>query len=453
MSVSKTSIRLSLVVATSITCGTPAVAQQEHSKSVIYRPETKLPVNVGRGPTIFSRATFSPPTNVSGLWSDDAYSVGDHYLWTLNQDQSGNITGSLNTRSCSVPTWPVSGTRFGGDFVIKATNPTGGSDPCTILWFQYTLDSIGCPCPPDVTYYGTSLYSNGDTGFAGITPLINVLSPFQNQTFPAGGSNYNTTDPIAFNGTTIWFGGTPVFWTVNLTYMTSGGRCVGCTNSQVFETESGSNGTEVYVSMGGQLVTTAAANTSDMMNMTSYIVGAEIPTETEVSLLDSIYPGPTSNLLSGIAYVESSIAQFEESSNYGISAYWPKESNDGGSHIGLLQLPVAMDVAWDYTINVQKGEQLFAGEKVGFATRLMNKDIATHTGLPVLNGVQLENMALLLYGPKASTKLAMQYYVPFCQGGTVIGNTCSGGSWVWIVNTAGNPKGVAYANLCRNHVQ
>ena len=64
-----------------------------------------------------------------------------------------------------------------------------------------------------------------------------------------------------------------------------------------------------------------------------------------------------------------------------------------------------------------------------------------HPGLRPLSERELEDMALVLYGPEASADLNEQYYVP------------SGEQIDWIVNTAGNPRGVAYANNVRAKVR
>lgn len=53
-------------------------------------------------------------------------------------------------------------------------------------------------------------------------------------------------------------------------------------------------------------------------------------------------------------------------------------------------------------------------------------------------------MPLVLYGPFASAALNMQYYIP--QAGP-------NGTPIWVVNTANNPQGVAYADSCRSKVQ
>jgi hypothetical protein len=58
--------------------------------------------------------------------------------------------------------------------------------------------------------------------------------------------------------------------------------------------------------------------------------------------------------------------------------------------------------------------------------------------LPPFSGSNLENMALVLYGPAASKYLTQQYYIPVClPPGTAVYNsvtstyTCVGRTWQW----------------------
>jgi hypothetical protein len=158
--------------------------------------------------------------------------------------------------------------------------------------------------------------------------------------------------------------------------------------------------------------------------------------------------------MTGIASVESSIQQFTSSSLYGQTLFWPYASiSDGGSHVGLMQMPTSMDYAFNWQDNASNAVALF-NSKESIANTVAANEISSDTGLPALTGVQLENMALLLYGPYAGgTNPALQYYVPSCVGGTISGSNCVGGSWQWVVNTAGNANGVAYANSCRSQMQ
>ena len=38
---------------------------------------------------------------------------------------------------------------------------------------------------------------------------------------------------------------------------------------------------------------------------------------------------------------------------------WPLESYDGGSHIGLMQVPLSMHNAWNWEKNTEKGADIF----------------------------------------------------------------------------------------------
>ena len=78
----------------------------------------------------------------------------------------------------------------------------------------------------------------------------------------------------------------------------------------------------------------------------------------------------------------------------------------------------------------------------------------THPGLRDLTASELEDMAIELYGPfPGGLNLTKQYYAPSCVGGTANGNACSGGSWEWIVNIAGNNRGVGYVANVRKNIQ
>ena len=93
--------------------------------------------------------------------------------------------------------------------------------------------------------------------------------------------------------------------------------------------------------------------------------------------------------------------------------------------------------------NTKTGASTFQ-QKLASAGCISTRIINANPGLPSLTPVQLENMALVLYGPFASAALNMQYYIP--QAGP-------NGTPVWVVNTANNPQGVAYADSCRSKVQ
>ena len=77
------------------------------------------------------------PLNVSGTWTmtDCCYS----YNVILNQDQAGNLTGSITIHApadpCVIPKWPISGAVTGSNtFSFTATNPDGGDEDCFAAW-------------------------------------------------------------------------------------------------------------------------------------------------------------------------------------------------------------------------------------------------------------------------------------------------------------------------------
>jgi hypothetical protein len=200
---------------------------------------------------------------------------------------------------------------------------------------------------------------------------------------------------------------------------------------------------ERYSGLGGQLTINGQQGTvTDQLMCT--ITGVAIPDSQITTSLDALYStGATPNLMTGIAQIESSYAQFVTLTLFNLTALWPNESFDGGSHIGLMMMPVSMLNAWDWTSNAKAAVQLFS-EKLSRAASLGTKIIKGHSGLPALTALQTEQMAVLLYGPYASSSLAKQYYAPACVGGT--GPTCTGGTWTWVVNSEGNADGVDYVN-------
>jgi hypothetical protein len=308
--------------------------------------------------------------------------------------------------------------------------------------------------------------------------------------------NYTETPQVAFSAVSNTGGA--IDWTVTLDYNTSGIKLLSSLFDFLsFQTASGGAHTETYQSMGGKVkaeATTTAPDGSTVRDcVTFYVEGPEagIPgpgpgdvitprlIERYASLMSPVTPA-TYNLMTGIAMKESGYTQFRTppegnpdlwnlTDKYGIPAKWPTESFDGGSHIGLMMVEVSALRAWDWLVNTQDGVNLFVNEKLPTATSNMNRiidgspkdKVKAHPGLLPLTGVQLENMALVLYGPFApaqnlslATKLTMQYYAPVCAGTVTSKGICQGaGGWVWAVNDPsisplvpppGNPEGVNY---------
>jgi hypothetical protein len=209
----------------------------------------------------------------------------------------------------------------------------------------------------------------------------------------------------------------------------------------------------------------------------------------------------TANLMTGIAEVESTYTQFRTHlennpdlynlyATYGIAAKWPYESAGGGKYIGLMQILAAANQqsdpnAWKWadsnlaaTANANDAVNLFSGTPTpnkmtivgpsssGYEGEIINgvssQNIPGHVGLRSLTGLELENMALVLYGgwltnlpcgPGLQCVLNSQYYIPQCSGTqkkNKQGNlTCSTG-WQWAINSTNQSAGISYVSNSSN---
>ena len=63
----------------------------------------------------------------------------------------------------------------------------------------------------------------------------------------------------------------------------------------------------------------------------------------------------------------------------------------------MMQVPVTMNMAWDWLVNTQTGADIFA-EKLAMARNKVADEQRAHPGLRDLTGIELENYALGLYG-------------------------------------------------------
>ena len=275
---------------------------------------------------------------------------------------------------------------------------------------------------------------------------LRIIQPNDKDEIPLTANNFTSTSPISFQAQPLTASGAAQ-WMAQLDYMTSGGRGP-FQDIRRFTTDSATpTHNETYVGLGGKLSIEATDNVSGTSAhpVTAYLIGVSIPDADITAQLVNLYTGgATSNLMTGIAERESSYTQFVKRPLFGISALWPTESFDGGSHVGLMQLQlvnrdltVNIAYAWNWLSNTATGVSLFANSKLLAATRLTSRVIASHPGLRQLNPVELEHVALILYGPYASPNLSEQYYAPV---------PAPNGGWSWAVNTPGNPNGVAYAN-------
>jgi hypothetical protein len=279
---------------------------------------------------------------------------------------------------------------------------------------------------------------NEEESFILVLESLVITSPYTDEQDALDQSNYTATSPVSFTAqaadTT-----TAISWTADLHYATSGGKG-SYSSSQTFSTQPEATQTETYTSQGGQIKTKATQGPSSA-DVTSYVVGASIPQSAFTTVLGGLYStGATPTLLEQIATYESSYAQFTSRTLFHTSALWPTESYDGGSHIGLMQVPVkdGIGVDFDYNQNAQAGATLFTGN-IGLATRRLKKIRSQNKGLPEPTGVQIENEALSFY----NVGTGPSYYIV---------TTGSNGMPQWTENTAGDPMGTAYADCVRQQV-
>jgi hypothetical protein len=304
--------------------------------------------------------------------------------------------------------------------------------------------------------------------------------------------------------------GNSISWQLQLQYTTSGGYAPIYDPNGAFLTFSTTNGQQknkVYQNEGGRLTniiaSTTASDGSTVQDCTNaYIEGPAggIPNASITTELDTLYPASPSypndgtqhlNLLTGVAWVESSYSQFrrpdEGNANLynGVNGKWPYESVGGGKYIGLMQRQTASNQAsdpnaWSWITNASDAVNLFSGtpspNEIQLATNFeswiiggfngtyngVQQSVPGHVGLATLNGSGLENMALVLYNgdvnlqqTSLSTTLQQQYYIPSCSGQTKKNNqgnlTCSTG-WQWIVNNSNQASGVTYVANVQAHL-
>ena len=336
-------------------------------------------------------------------------------------DSSGNVIGSQTNSELGIETFTIQVTANQSPIASWIIQEIGAEAA------GFAIDNVSFPTPT-----------------SGL-----IIMPSENQEFSLSSNNSTGTDPISFLAQTN--GDALTKWTVKLQYQPASGRTFSGP-SMTFDTPPGSTQTETYTGVGGQLTVNAKQGPTTG-SVTATITGVSIPNGTITSELVTLYDGATPNLMTGIAERESSYLQFTQSMLYNQTALWPTLSSDA-SHVGLMQVVTNMDHAFDWVDNAAFAVSLFA-DKLGAASRNGSKIQASHDGLVDLTDIQLENMAVLLYGPWAprANQLQSQYYIPVCSGGTVKGKACNGGNWVWSVNTGGNPNGVAYVNYVRSNLQ
>jgi hypothetical protein len=263
---------------------------------------------------------------------------------------------------------------------------------------------------------------------------VKITSPAANASFALTQSDNTASDPIEFSATSSVDANTPISWGLTLTYATSGNRG-STTLTRSFDTQTGASHNEQYASQGGKIAV-KATQSSNSDSTTAYVVGTAVPNSAISARLLALYSGATPDLLKKIAMQESGYRQFATRTLLGLRALWPVESYDGGSHIGLMQVPVNIANAFDWMQNTQAGATVFTG-MLQIALTRENQVRQANPGLPALNAVQRENNALAMYN--TGSGVSNMYYAA----------NASTQPPTWVVNP-NNPNGVAYANSVRN---
>ncbi len=278
---------------------------------------------------------------------------------------------------------------------------------------------------------------------------VDIIQPpaDHNNTYLAQ-TNYNSTGPIAFKAKIkgMTYTGN-IDWNVDIEYQTDGSSSY--TKNYQFTSPNNQAVNRTFTSEGGRLTIRASATVGGIQcseQIVNYITGVGVPNATITQRLRGLYTPAadgTQGLLTGIAMKESTYRQFFNSyTKYGLTARWPVENITSdpppaiGTYIGMMQVPVAMDTAWDWLINTQTGANIFA-QKLIIATNEVANLQAARSGLPNLTAVQLENYALGLYGGFYPDR----YYAP----------VQIGGQWQWQTTT--RQALLDYVSTIRNNIQ
>jgi hypothetical protein len=371
---------------------------------------------------------------------------GDRFTWKYYRPD-GVLYADYYWEYVWVPEWGIYG------FVTEDGSIKIGG-PWAALYVGFRTTNM-----PYVGQWRVEIYENQDLltseNFS-ILPSVWIAQPDEGQEYILSENNYRTTTSIPFRADTIPGVTNPINWSLRLEYRTTGGQFVYYGDPETFSTQPFEQVNRVYEALGGLLTINASA----LINGTTIratpvkiaITGvSQIPEEQVLfPRLLYLYAGkPTPSLMIGLAFVESSYLQFSRMTKYEYSSYWPRESYDGGSHIGLMQVETQMDRAWDWLENTRYGEWWFTGEKASIA---LDREQAIRSEaqrfykyrLPQLGPVEHENMTLVCYGEHASSVVNRQYYyyeaIPLPKGKY----ECR-----WIVNYTRNPGGVDYVRRVR----
>lgn len=168
---------------------------------------------------------------------------------------------------------------------------------------------------------------------------VQIGSPSSGQVFALGNGDYNqTVMPLAASSTNCSGSAT---WKLEYTYTRTSGRVYPGAATQTSSTMGQTAQYTVGPGKGGKVLLSVSTPTGFGNSTTAYIQGTAIPNATITARLRALYSGgATPDLLAQIASHESGCyCQFTNRTLYGISGRWPTESYDGGSHVGLMQVP------------------------------------------------------------------------------------------------------------------
>ncbi|GAK58189.1 hypothetical protein U27_05162 [Candidatus Vecturithrix granuli] len=273
-----------------------------------------------------------------------------------------------------------------------------------------------------------------------------IVSPQDRADYDVSEENFTTTPAIPFQARIVptalnWQG--QIDWTLQVEYDTTQRRGP-WTGQKAFATANDATHEDRYTSEGGRVKVKAIipdfADIADLMLENSIVItitGVPVPDDVITDRLINLYNGATPNLLTGIAMVESGCyCQFFNILKYSINDRWPRESEeDDGSHIGLMQVPVNMEDAWNWLTNTQTGADILIGNITQSHTYENRERRRCGIQLRALTEIEHENNALSIY------RIGRYYYIPNA--------TCNG----WIVNP-NNPVGVNYVdNLVRQNLR
>jgi hypothetical protein len=310
----------------------------------------------------------------------------------------------------SVDSVNPSGTQILATVIVGSSADPGGRILSVISRGSTGLGFISGP--------GKSAKSNAHrVTIAGTTCDVSITN--DGQSYPLNTNNYRqATIPLLATATSSCSG--TVSWSLTFFYKTTGGMAAarwgpytasGALNSSVNVT------TDIGVGGRAEVIATVTiSGISTTLAATLYVTGTVIPESIVTTKLRNMYAGATPALLTGIANKETRYAtggtfngQFSRYrlkpkvgavplTPVDVEGYWPTEPEDGGSHIGLMQVVARPLAAWDWEENALEGAGVYQ-EALQWATNSYETGMrsACSNKLPYLDAIARENNALRFY--------------------------------------------------------